>query len=174
VAVSVRFEPLDRRHAPALKELIRDPDVLRFTRVPVPPPDGFAETWARRYEADRAEGSREGFAILGGDDEFLGIAVVPRIDRAGRTVELGYVVAPSARGRGIGTEALRRLTKWAFEELGAIRAELIISVPNEASKRVAERCGYVKEGVLRSAHFKQDIWEDTEIWSRLSTDPPQA
>ena len=40
-----------------------------------------------------------------------------------------------------------------------------------ASKRVAERCGYIREGVLRSLHVKQDVHEDTEIWSRLASDP---
>ena len=38
------------------------------------------------------------------------------------------------------------------------------------SKRVAERCGYLREGVLRSMHVKQDLREDTEIWSRLRSD----
>jgi RimJ/RimL family protein N-acetyltransferase len=51
------------------------------------------------------------------------------------------------------------------------RLELLISVDNAASKRVAEKGGYVREGVLRSFHVKQDVREDTEIWSRLSTDP---
>ena len=40
-----------------------------------------------------------------------------------------------------------------------------------ASKRVAERNGYVLDGVLRSLWFKGDLREDTEIWSRLPTDP---
>ena len=52
-----------------------------------------------------------------------------------------------------------------------LRLELFISTDNVASKRVAERSGYVREGVLRSLHFKQDVREDTEIWSRLATDP---
>jgi RimJ/RimL family protein N-acetyltransferase len=71
----------------------------------------------------------------------------------------------------VATEALRRLTAWAFEELEMIRLELLISVDNAASKKVAERCGYRREGVLRSAYFKQGRREDTEIWSRLETDP---
>ena len=97
--------------------------------------------------------------------------MAPKIDRETRTAELGYVVAPEARGRGVATGALSRLTAWAFDELQMFRLELLISVDNVASKTVAERCGYVREGVLRSAHFKQGLREDTEIWSRLATDP---
>jgi RimJ/RimL family protein N-acetyltransferase len=50
-----------------------------------------------------------------------------------------------------------------------VRLELMIGVDNPGSKRVAVRCGYVREGVLRSLHFKQGLREDTEIWSRLAT-----
>jgi RimJ/RimL family protein N-acetyltransferase len=97
-------------------------------------------------------------------------AMAPEIDRNARTLELGYVVAPAARGRGVATAALRALTDWAFLAEDALRIELLISVQNAASKRVAQRCGYVREGVLRSVYFKQDLSDDIEIWSRLPSD----
>ncbi|MGI8422104.1 MAG: GNAT family N-acetyltransferase [Gaiellaceae bacterium] len=169
---TVRLELLGETHRGALEALIEDPDVLRFTRVPSPPPEGFAESWIDRYEQHRLDGTREGFAIVDPDDgSFLGLAVAARIDRTEQTVELGYIVAPAARGRGIATEALRQLTEWAFSEVDALRIELMISPGNVASKAVARRCGYVKEGVLRSSYFKQGLREDTEIWSRLPGDP---
>jgi RimJ/RimL family protein N-acetyltransferase len=87
-------------------------------------------------------------------------------------VELGYVVAEQARGRGVATSALALLTAWAFEHAEAHRIELLISVENLASQRVAERCGYMLEGVLRSAYVKPGLREDTQIWSRLSSDRP--
>ena len=151
--------------------MLDDPDLLRFTRIPEPVPPGFARTWLERYEEARRDGSREAFAIVGDRDEFLGMVMAPRIDREEATAELGYLVAPEARGRGVATEALRLLTTWALEELGMLRLELMISVDNAVSKKVAERCGYTREGVLRSAYVKQGRREDTEIWSRLATDP---
>jgi RimJ/RimL family protein N-acetyltransferase len=150
--------------------MLDDPDLLRFTRVPEPVPPGFARTWLERYEEGRREGSRDAFAVVGAGDEFLGIVMAPEIDRDEATAELGYLVAPEARGRGVATEALRQLTVWAFEELGMLRLELMISVDNAASKKVAERCGYVREGVRRSTYVKQGRREDTEIWSKLPTD----
>jgi RimJ/RimL family protein N-acetyltransferase len=169
--LSIRLEPLGAEHVADVEAMLGDPDLLRFTRIPEPVPPGFASAWLERYEEGRRDGSREAFAIVGGEGEFLGIAMAPRIDRESQTAELGYVVAPVARGRGVATEALRRLTAWAFEELGMLRLELMISVENPASKKVAERCGYVFEGVLRSLYFKPGLREDTEIWSRLATDP---
>jgi RimJ/RimL family protein N-acetyltransferase len=169
-----RLVPFDESHLAGFEAMLEDPDVLRFTRVPVPVPSGFPRVWLGAYEEGRRQGTSEAFAIVDGEGdggEFLGIAVAPRIDRDGRTAELGYVVAPASRGQGVATRALQLLTDWAFGTLGALRAELIISVENQASKRVAGRGGYRREGVLRSTHFKQGIREDIEMWSRLPTDP---
>ncbi|HJQ50872.1 MAG TPA: GNAT family N-acetyltransferase [Gaiellaceae bacterium] len=167
----MRLEPFGERHLVAVEAMLDDPDNLRFTRVPEPVPPGFAQAWLEIYEEERLAGTREAFAIVDDGGEVLGLALAPKIDRETRTAELGYVVAPEARGRGVATEALRRLTAWAFDELEMFRLELLISVDNTASKKVAERCGYAREGVLRSAYFKQGRREDTEIWSRLATDP---
>jgi RimJ/RimL family protein N-acetyltransferase len=169
--VTVRLVPLTHQHAAALDRALEDADIVANTRVPEPVPAGFATTWIDRYEHGRVDGSREGFALEDDEGSFLGLGLIPRIDRETETAELGYVVVPEARGRGVATEALRLLTELAFAELAMARLELMIVVHNEASKIVARRCGYVREGVLRSAHFKQGRREDTEIWSRLATDP---
>ena len=50
----------------------------------------------------------------------------------------------------------------------------MISVDNEASKLVAERAGYLKEGVLRSVYVKPGVREDHELWSCLPSDPRPA
>ena len=168
--MAIRLEPFGERHLAALEEILDDPELLRFTRVPEPVPTGFSRTWLERYEEGRADGSREAFAIVDENDAFVGLALAPRIEDDERTAELGYVVAPAARGRGVATEALRQLTEWAFSDQGMLRLELLISVENTGSKRVAERCGYVREGVLRSLHVKEGVREDTEIWSRLASD----
>ena len=167
----IRLEPFDVQHLAGVEEMLDDRDTVRFTRIPEPVPPDFARTWLAAYEGARADGSREAFAIVDDGGAFLGIAVVPRIDQESKTAELGYVVTPAARGRGVAAEALRQLSAWAFSELGMLRLELMISVDNGASKRVAERCGYVREGVLRSLYVKQGVREDTEIWSRLAADP---
>lgn len=166
----LRLEPLDERHVPGLELLLDDPDALRFTRIPVPPPPGFARDWAARYVAGRRDGTSEGFAAFAGG-EFVGVGLAPEIDREAAQMELGYLVVPHARGRGVATELLRRLTRWAFDDAGAQRVHLLIDVDNPASLRVAERCGYVREGVMRSLHLKQDVRTDTTIWSRLPSDP---
>lgn len=165
-----RFEP---HHLPRFEAMLDDPDVVRYTPMPSPVPDGFGPAWLGRYESGRADGTREAFAIVDGE-EFLGIAVAPAINATARETELGYMVAPWARRRGAATEALLQLTRWAFDDLGALRAYLRINVGNDASRGVALRCGYTYEGTLRSTWFKDDLRVDTEVWSRLPDDPGPA
>jgi RimJ/RimL family protein N-acetyltransferase len=166
----MELRPFTERHLGHIGELIEDPEVLRYTRIPEPPPDGFPRWWLDRYERGRVDGTAEAF-VIEEDGEFLGLALAPEIDAESGEVELGYIVARSARGRGVGAAALGLLTTWALEELGAQRITLIIDVGNAASKRIAERCGYVREGVMRSIHLKQDRRVDAELWSRLPSDP---
>lgn len=167
--MTVRLEPFGEQHLARVEEMLADADLLRFTRIPEPPP-GFAQEWLRRYEDGRRDGTKEAFAIVDGGAGFLGLALAPGIERDEAQAELGYVVAPQAHGRGVATRALGLLTDWALDEAGFERLTLLISVQNEASKTVAARNGYVLEGVLRSLAFKQRRREDTELWSFLPAD----
>ena len=159
---SISLVTLAREHVPALLETMRDPDVLRFTRTPHPMPEGWIHTWLERFDGEH----RVAFAILDEAGDFAGYAVSGPIDREGREVELGYAVAPSARGRGIATATLLELTAWAFGQ-GMKRVTALISVENPASSRVAEKAGYRFEGVLRSVHHVNDARVDLQSWSIL-------
>jgi RimJ/RimL family protein N-acetyltransferase len=166
----LRLVPFGEEHLDEVRAMLDDPEILHFTRIPEPTPEDFPERWVERYRKARADGSGEGFAAIDGDGRFVGLALAPTIDREEAEVELGYIVPPHARGRGVASEMLRQLTRWAFDEAGALRIVLIIDVENAASERVAERCGYVREGVMRSSYLKQGIRIDAAVWSRLPTD----
>jgi hypothetical protein len=137
----VRLQRLDQRWLDDVAELVADPQVRRFTRIPEPPPQDFARTWIDRYREGHRDGTCEGFAAIDGDG-----------------------------GRGIATEILGLLTDWAFDAVQAERAFLIIDVVNRASQRVAERCGYQHEGDMRSIYVKDGRRVDAGLWSRLPTD----
>jgi RimJ/RimL family protein N-acetyltransferase len=139
--MDVRLVQFAEHHIPGFEGMLDDPDVKRFTRLPVPTPPGFARTWLARYEQGRRDGTSEAFAIVDAHDGFLGCAMAFGIEADEGKAELGYIVAPAARGRGVATAAVRLLTDWAFTERGLLRLELLISVDNVGSKVVAERAG---------------------------------
>jgi RimJ/RimL family protein N-acetyltransferase len=167
---TIRLEPLDERFVPDFERLLEDPEVVRNTRVPSSPPPGFASLWVGRYVEGWQDGSRAGFAFLSPEAAFLGFGGLVDLDLDARQGEIGYVVAAEARGRGVASRALRLITGWAIGDLGLERVELHIDPENTASIRVAERCAYVREGVLRSLHFKEDLRGDTAVYSLLRAD----
>ena len=73
-----------------------------------------------------------------------------RIDEIKRTGRIGYWCASDRRGQEITTRALRRLCRYALDELGLERLELITDPGNVASQRLATNVGFRREGVLRS------------------------
>ena len=84
--------------------------------------------------------------------------------------EVGYIVAPEVRGRGVAGRALELVTRWGFDELGLQRIELRAELANPASLKVAERCGYVREGTLRGVHLKGIRRGDMALYARLAAD----
>ena len=70
--------------------------------------------------------------------------------------EIGYWCRTRFTRNGYVTEALRGITAFAFEHLGAQRVEIRCDALNRRSARVAERAGYSLEGELRNAEIGSD------------------
>jgi RimJ/RimL family protein N-acetyltransferase len=83
--------------------------------------------------------------------------------------EVGYWIRPSAAGNGYVTEGVQALVALAFDGLRARRIELVTDEQNIPSRKVAERCGFELEGVLRSVQRAPDgSLRNTCIYARLS------
>ncbi|TWT24649.1 GNAT family N-acetyltransferase [Planomicrobium sp. CPCC 101110] len=81
--------------------------------------------------------------------EFIGSSGLHRIDWEVRKFEIGYWVDNRFEGKGYVTEAVDRITKFAFEELEANRVEIRCDPENVRSRAVAERLKFELEGILR-------------------------
>jgi RimJ/RimL family protein N-acetyltransferase len=86
--------------------------------------------------------------------------------------ELSYLLYDERwAGRGYMTEAVRLLVDHLFAAKKEHRIHLVIDVDNAASRRIAEKCGFVFEGVARGAYFNAGGNRDVELHSLLRTDP---
>ena len=134
--------------APAVVAACRDPEIPRWIPfIPSPYTDEDARTYLQG--CIDAGDDRHPFAIVEpGSDRLLG-AIDMRLSQI-RNGQIGYWIVAEARGKGVCTSALRALSRWALEELGLGRLELLTDPDNVASQRVAEKVGYQREGVLRS------------------------
>ncbi|QTE27946.1 GNAT family N-acetyltransferase [Pengzhenrongella sicca] len=133
----------------------------------------YSEADAREYfveqEQARQSGSALTVAIASPLDEavILGGASLYDVDLNQARAGIGYWLAPDARGRGAATHTVRLLAGWAFSTLGLQRIELTCGPDNDGSQRVAERCGFVHEGVLRSHLAFKGGRRDSMIFSLL-------
>ena len=140
--------------APAVAAACSDPEIPRWIPF-VPSPYTEEDAAAYVQGCIDAGALRRAFAIV----DAAGITLCGSIDmgiNAMRTGHIGYWVARDARGRGVGTAALRRLCQYGFEDLGLERLELMTDPDNAASQRVAEKVGFRREGVLRSHLLHKD------------------
>ena len=164
----VLLRPLESDDVPAIAAACVDPEIARFTtEVPQPYTEADARTYVARARTEGATGQQRPLAIVDAlDGTFLGAIEV----RLGAEGSIGYWVAPEARGRGVGTRALRLLARWAVTEGGVERLELTTHPENIASQRVAEKCGFVREAVLRSHIRFREGRRDSVLFSLLPSD----
>lgn len=106
-----------------------------------------------------------------GRDEVLGrIALRGLIPQVGYA-ECAYWVLPAARGRGVAPLAVGTVRRWAFDEgTGFERLELVHSLVNEASCRVAAKAGFPLEGIRRRGNLHADGWHDMHVHARVRGD----
>lgn len=122
-----------------------------------------ALAWVRR-EYDPTARS---YLIIDPDDGALvGTCGLNGVSELNRTANLGYWLRTGCTGRGHATEAVRLVAQQGHVG-GLHRLEIVMSVDNDASRRVAERAGAVYEGVRRAALLLHGRHHDCHVFSLL-------
>jgi RimJ/RimL family protein N-acetyltransferase len=135
---------------PAVQAACDDPDVARWIHL-VPSPytledaEAFvADSWRRLVAGERAR-----LAIADADGEMLLGSVSLDLFADRQAAEMGYWIARAARRNGFALAAARLVVRWAFEEIGIERLEILTYPGNAASQALAQKLGFHREGVLR-------------------------
>ncbi|RAG83688.1 GNAT family N-acetyltransferase [Streptacidiphilus pinicola] len=153
--------------APAVLAAYQDPGVRRWHARGM---DSVAEAeeqldaWRAGWAAEREVGWAVVDAVGG---ELLGRAGLKLLNFDDGTAHVAYWTVPAARGRGVAPRAVAAMTAWAFDAAGFQRLELGHAVANTGSCRVAEKTGFVLEGVRRSVWQLDDGRHDAHLHARL-------
>jgi [ribosomal protein S5]-alanine N-acetyltransferase len=83
-------------------------------------------------------------------DRLVGTVGFHTVSPENQSAEIAYDLAPSVRGKGIATYACSLLVGWAHTHVGLIRVQATVLESNNRSMAVLERCGFEREGLLRS------------------------
>jgi RimJ/RimL family protein N-acetyltransferase len=147
---------------------MRDEQVRRWLNMPARPRDADFDTLLRTVADGFASGGRLDYAVTTTDDDTpLGNVVASRRPRD--NWELAYLAQAQGRGGGRMTRAVTLLADWLFEQ-GVGRLELRTHPDNVASQRLAERCGFQREGLERRSIWLHGGREDAIVWSLLPDD----
>ena len=102
------------------------------------------------------------------DGHFVGYSGFRCIDDEYIDAEVGYMMHPSAQGKGFATEALQRIAKWGIAKYGIRKFIAYCDVENIGSQRVLQKNGFKQEGVLREHVQNGDRWVDDCVFGLLS------
>lgn len=160
------FEATD---AAAVVAACSDPDIPRFTMMPEGLTESQATEWIERGLEWWPRGVARFAVVIPPSDQTVGQIGI-QLDLPTRRAEAFYWLDRSARGQGIASEALEVVTAWAFREFDIVRVQLVTHLDNQSSQRVAERCGFTREGVLRAWEPVKDKQPDVVMYSRLRDD----
>ena len=100
----------------------------------------------------------------------IGTCGFTRIDTANNSAEIGYVLNPDFHRRGFGSEAVRRVLKFGFEELGLQRIEARFMQGNEASLALMKSVGMTFEGYMRDLMLVKGKYRTIGISSILRSE----
>jgi RimJ/RimL family protein N-acetyltransferase len=138
---------------------------------------GFRDPGARRrrWEQDGYLGSEDALLVVGlPDGTPAGLVVWKWLAASGPRggcAEIGILLLPDHRGKGLGTAAQRLLAGYLFATTPANRLEAITEIDNTAEQRALEKAGFLREGVLRGRGFVRGRWRDGVMYARLRDDP---
>lgn len=115
--------------------------------------------WFDNYIAH--SGLDQRYIIETPEDGPVGIATLTNIDWKNRTAFHGIKIGKKElRSKGIGTDAVMAIMRFAFDELGLHRLDGSWFDTNTASKKLYTKCGWKEEGVRRECIYKHGEWRD--------------
>lgn len=158
--------------AVGLSLAMRDPLVHRYAGFLVAD-RAEAELRVQRYAASWTDRDGVAWVISDTSRTVLGSVRFGLVDRDLGCGMVGYWLLPPVRGTGVASSAVRIGSELVLERLGWHRIELRHAVENERSCRVAKRCGFRLEGVMREAmRYPSDgRWSDEHLHARIAGDP---
>lgn len=164
------LRPWREGDAPAVFEAFQDP-LMHQWHIRAADSVDEVRGWIAAWQAAWAGEQNAQWAVAdAASGRLLGRVALRDVLLGDGVAEVAYWTVAAARGRGVAARATAALARWAFDEVGLHRLELTHAVANTASCRVAERAGFVLEGIKRSALRHADDWHDMHLHARLSGD----
>ncbi len=169
----VILRAFERDDAERCYRWMNDPNIVRTLKSRYPIAFQNEAEWLDR--AMHANANERHFAVERKDDRtHIGNASIHDIDWVSRTAAFGlFIGEPSAWNRGFGSDAIRTLVRFAFEEMNLRKLRINVFEYNDRAKHVLESQGFVQEGRLRGEFYREGSYHDLLILSIFRDAAPQ-
>ncbi|MGC3982174.1 MAG: GNAT family protein [Steroidobacteraceae bacterium] len=148
---------------PALLRYANNADIARhLTRMPHPYTEAHADEFLAQHCGDEAV---PGWAIDVEGVVVGGIGITLREGVLVKNALLGYWLAEPFWGRGIMSAAVHGVVNYSLDKFDLNRLEAHVFEENPASMRVLQKCGFVREGLLRNNVFKDGRLISTVLYA---------
>lgn len=164
----IYLRPVRRSDAVPIYRYARHREISRFTYVPYPYRLEDSYAFLKSLRRWRRKGTSEVFGMVDkGSDQLLGLIGMHRIDRVNKRVEIGYWLGKEHWGKGITSEAVRLVVRYAFKDMKLQKVVARVWHPNVASATLLKKCGFKLEGCLRRQTFRNHRWYDEFMFGIL-------
>lgn len=152
-----------------VREMFNDPEIENLVVGWAFPVSRYAqEKW---FEAHHSDNTNFRFVIETEEEGAVGIATLTGIDWKNRHATHGIKLRNTkCRSKGIGTDTVMAIMRYAFDELQLKRLDGSWFADNLPSRRTYMKCGWVAEGVRRSYIYKNGKYRDLVIAGVLAED----
>jgi RimJ/RimL family protein N-acetyltransferase len=164
----VTLRRLERADLPRVVDWFNRPDLRRNLLRLWPMSIVEEEQW---FDAQRGKDWPKIYAIVTAEGEHIGNIGVHDVDWRSRSAEIGIMIGePARQDQGYGAEAIRALLRHLFDHMGLNRVSLSVFADNPRAIRCYEKCGFVQEGRLRQADFRDGCYVDELVMAILRED----
>ena len=172
IGQKTRLRAIERSDIPTFLRWFNDPEVRQYLSMYLPLSEAQEERW---FERQLEDDSSHVFAIETADGVHIGNVGLHDIDWKNRRALCGIVIGEKEYwNRGYGSDALRTLLRFAFEELNLHRVFLHVFDFNERAIRCYEKVGFRHEGRLRQARFTEGRYVDELVMAVLREEWEEA
>lgn len=89
-------------------------------------------------------------------EQYIGQISIKNIDWDFPRAELAYFISKDFEGKGVMAETLKAIIQFSFEKLRMKKLFIRTTPSNARSSKLAEACGFIKEGLIRMDYIKAD------------------
>ena len=160
-----RLNPLDVTEILALRS---NPEIMKFIPRPLMKTKEEALEFISVMDTNVNNNNVINWAITTKeDDKLIGMIGFYRMKPENYRAEVGYILSPEFHGKGIITEALKKVIQFGFEEMGLNSIEAVIDPENFGSEKVLLKNNFVKEGHFKEHTFFEGKFLDSVFYSLL-------